>query len=63
MCETQDCPHRPDKGRRYCKKCESALLKKMSQEGYLTPIFGSLLRGRSPEQRENTLETKYGPDE
>ena len=46
---------------RYCKECRKDVLAELREAGYLAPILPPSGISRTPDQRENTYETKHGP--
>lgn len=58
-CET--CDTMAIRGQRFCKTCKKHRLTEMKEAGYLTPKPSQTYR--SPDQRENTSETKFGKDQ
>lgn len=58
QCEA--CDQQAIKGQRFCKECKKKRLAELKDAGYLTPR--PFQTYRSPEQRENTRETKFGQD-
>jgi hypothetical protein len=60
-CSTEGCPEPADVGYRYCYQCRGRTWNAMRSDHYLTPKPQPLRNYRSPDDREDTLETKFGP--
>ena len=57
------CPENAVTGERYCKHCRKQVLSELREAGYLGPKpIARIGQGRTNEQRESTLETKFGRD-
>lgn len=57
----EKCPNPRVRGERFCRQCRAALLRQMREDGYLTPYPSNYERPK--DAREDTEETKFGPDE
>jgi len=62
--ECQRCRQAPARrGEKYCRICRRAVLAELREAGFLAPRAYSFGRRYRPlESRENTNETKYGPE-